>query len=517
MPIQFTLTDTMQNPKIFRTLIVPSKSCFTDLEEFISIAFDITHMDSFYFEMTKSNGKTIQPVFIGTDMAGDLLFTDDELEDDEEELLKDWFKQEGDAAAYHIPALDIELAITVDKILPNVVSQPCPACIAGKGDLHSGKLEFVDIHGISEMMKFVDAITEEDLLELLEDEDLLEVLEKTESMQHLLEEHSDEPDYKGLLELATSLKNAKPWEYILDDEIFLIEHPFTNDLIFVSVLGAAGQEFGLTLYLNDRGYETLHTIFTGAEPTKELMYELESLAISFVDREELSKKDYQLIKDAGFSYRGKKNWIQFRTYDPGQFPWLPDAEGVEILQLASIITLEHIEAIKSGWIYPDLPENCFPIYHVNEESGEWERTIAELPPIPKNRTHENYLDLPKEFVQKLRSFQKAPLEVELDISYTERAIQETKDERPFYPLLAVAVDKKTGMVIYHELLPVPMEPGLAQSVFVNMLKTLELKPKAVHVTKDIASYIKPIAQLTGNTLKTSNLPAIKRFYQEFDI
>lgn len=516
MPLQITLTDAIQNPKIFRTLIVPSQGTFADLEEFISIAFDFTHPESFFFKVTKSNGKTITPVFIGAEIEEPMFFTEDELLDDEEELLKDWFKQEGDVATYEVPSIDMELSITVDKILPEVLSKPCPACIAGKGDLHSGKLTFVDIHDISETMQFMHEVDNDDLHELLDD-NILDLLEETDDIEELLEAMEVEPDYKGLLEIATSLKNTKPWEYVHNDEVFVIENPFTQDLIFVSVLGAGGQEYGLSLYLNEQGYETLQTIFSGAKPTTEFIHELDSLTISFVDREELSTEDYQLIKDAGFSYRGKKNWIQFRTYDPGQFPWLPDAHGVETLKLASAITLEHIETVKKGWTYPNLPENCFPVYYVNEKNGEWEQKVMNFTLPEKYQTHEVYLDLPKHVTQELRNLKKSSLEIEFDLSYMDRAVQESKDERPYYPLLAIAIDKKTGMVIFHDIIPLPKEPELAQAVLLGILETIQVKPKAIHVLDAMESYLKPIAQLAGITLKKSKLPAIQRFYSEFSI
>ena len=43
-------------------------------------------------------------------MEGDLSFID-ELLDDEEELMKDWFKLEGDTATYPVPTREIELCL----------------------------------------------------------------------------------------------------------------------------------------------------------------------------------------------------------------------------------------------------------------------------------------------------------------------------------------------------------------------------------------------------------------------
>src|SRR5690606_27853207 len=44
-------------------------------------------------------------------------------------------------------------------------------------------------------------------------------------------------------------------------------------------------------------------------------------------------EDYQVLKDHGRSYRGKKQWPLFRSYKPGYHPWILDAEEVRLLSV----------------------------------------------------------------------------------------------------------------------------------------------------------------------------------------
>lgn len=73
------------------------------------------------------------------------------------------------------------------------------------------------------------------------------------------------------------------------------------------------------------------------------------------------------------------------------------------------------------------------------------------------------------------------------------------------------MDKKPGMVIFHDMIPYPKEPALVQ-----LLDAIPFKLKAIHVTKEMAEYLKPASTLTDTTLKTSPLTAIRHFLKALD-
>ncbi|WP_439778215.1 DUF7309 domain-containing protein [Lysinibacillus xylanilyticus] len=83
--------------------------------------------------------------------------------------------------------------------------------------------------------------------------------------------------------------------------------------VLVSVMGAGGEEFGLMIFDMENGYDSLAKILFEKNISSDFSYSLNALTVNFVDSEELDPEDYQLIKDCGMSYRGKKNWIQFRS------------------------------------------------------------------------------------------------------------------------------------------------------------------------------------------------------------
>ena len=90
-------------------------------------------------------------------------------------------------------------------------------------------------------------------------------------------------------------------------------------------MGAGALEYGLLLYDEQLGYTSLMEVLKQEPLSEDYAINLSALVINFVDREDLDEEDYSLIKENGFSFRGDNNWIQFRSYFPGVFPTIPDA------------------------------------------------------------------------------------------------------------------------------------------------------------------------------------------------
>lgn len=162
-----------------------------------------------------------------------------------------------------------------------------PLCIAGAGKIHTGKLDKINLEEINELIG--------------EDEEANSLLENLE------------PDNLTLLELTNDLKKLKPWQYLRDGEVVVIHFADIDYKVFVSVMVAGGEEFGLMIFDMENGYDSLAKILFEKNISSDFSYSLNALTVNFVDREELDPEDYQLIKDCGLSYRGKKNWIQFRS------------------------------------------------------------------------------------------------------------------------------------------------------------------------------------------------------------
>jgi len=69
----------------------------------------------------------------------------------------------------------------------------------------------------------------------------------------------------------------------------------------------------------------------GYEASMQILLETPMLQASFENRNELHKKDREIIKSLGLKFRGRYAWPMFRSYRPGYFPWFLTSEEARFL------------------------------------------------------------------------------------------------------------------------------------------------------------------------------------------
>ena len=62
-------------------------------------------------------------------------------------------------------------------------------------------------------------------------------------------------EWKALYEIATELKELRPWESFWDMDLIQLQGEEEEDVAFVSILGKGGDCYGITVY---EGYEGLN-------------------------------------------------------------------------------------------------------------------------------------------------------------------------------------------------------------------------------------------------------------------
>jgi len=142
-------------------------------------------------------------------------------------------------------------------------------------------------------------------------------------------------EWQGLYESAVRVKEISPWEWMTETDVFGVRSPETGELGFVSVMGMLGEHFAVSLYLGSEGingFLDLQEMGPFADP--EDLIQIPQLQASFENREELDKRDRDVIKELGLKFRGRNAWPMFRSYHPSLFPWFLDAGEVRFLSLA---------------------------------------------------------------------------------------------------------------------------------------------------------------------------------------
>lgn len=461
------------NPQVYRVVQIDPDQTLFDLEMVIETVFDIDNVEeNAVFEAVRQQGQSSKQLFYTMEEMNNAL-------DADEEFVEDWFVKTGDEMLYHMQN-QVSLRITLEQEID--VDHELEQCIEGVGHLDSNRKK-VDLDDIN--------------MEL----NLNTMLDHMEDFESLLE-----PDYETLLALADDLKKLKPWQYFENEEIIALELEEFEETYFVAVMGAAGQEYGLMMYDEELGYPSLAKILAGGPLSEDFQFELSALTVNFVDRAELEKDDYELIKNCGLSFRGKNNWIAFRTYDPGMMPVIPLYSDVEVMKTVIQAMIEVTVMRKNGWDYPQVTTNEFPKFVVDEVGDVDYRKLIEA----KSKTTYG-LEIEANDIERthIKRKQKVALEIEYDLFYLPYAISENESQRPVYPLLYVVLDRMTGELLVNDVFPFPKIPMFLQTAFWEMLKEIPIRPNKVFVNKEMKEILQPVAKLVGVELVISELPKIR--------
>ncbi len=134
----------------------------------------------------------------------------------------------------------------------------------------------------------------------------------------------------ALYEIGTKIKELHPWEEFGDLDLIGIGYG-GEEPVFFNIIGSGGSCYGITVY---EGYEALNGFMLLA--THETMNVSAEYAIAQVrnltcywgSRNELTDKQRRIIKDLGYKYRGKNQWLYFVSFEPGYWQYNMDEDEV---------------------------------------------------------------------------------------------------------------------------------------------------------------------------------------------
>lgn len=117
--------------------------------------------------------------------------------------------------------------------------------------------------------------------------------------------------WKELYEAATRIKEMKPQHKFWDLDIIGIREGNEEDTTFYSILGHGGDCYGIVVYegLNDFMMLTMQEQLNLA--TDYVMFSQNNLTCYWGNREESTNKQRKNIKEMGYKYRGKNQWLYF--------------------------------------------------------------------------------------------------------------------------------------------------------------------------------------------------------------
>lgn len=490
----------IEYPK-WRTLIVSEETTFEEFHFYLQTAFawSDSHLHLFF-----GQGVSIVPE------AGDLLDGRDAL-NEKKAVLADFLKNSGDQMMYvYDLGEDWQHEIILEQKVKLPMNLPLPFCFAAEGNAVLEE-EFINEYALEPM-------TEEELVMYINEQ--LSVFYADSFFAGMDEEvnesEPDEAEWNELFDAADQLKNKKPWLELYDDQLIAIWSEEINDYAYCSIMGNAGESYGVTCFLGSTGLLSFLDIIDSDpfEDNPALIFNQYSVTVDFNNREDLDREEYDLIKQLGRKYRGKYQWPSFVSMIPDQLPWIINQE--ECLLLTDILLklnafLSSTENLSEK--VPSLGENVLAV----QENGEL--TLLSMNELVEKALQNPVLKLDISELEWQRIKKKVQSvngdEVELAFIQMNEPVQKTPESRPFIPYILVLIDRETEAVLQYDLIEsVYHTEGVQQAIY-QLFDKIEVLPKAVYMYDDFfAINAEPLfARLSIPLIKTEELEGVEQFVE----
>lgn len=320
---------------------------------------------------------------------------------------------------------------------------------------------------------------------------------------------------RKLYEAAIHIRKLAPWEWMVETNLFGVEHPESGEVGFVSTMGALGQHFAVAVYLGAEGLDGFRELHEGRNTdVPERLFEIPQIQASFEARSQLQKRDLETIKTLGFKFRGDFSWPLFRSYRPGYYPWFLEEYEAQVLTYALEQLAEVAPRLEEDPSLLESSDNRKVFVRTRDGEGTsalWQDRWRTFPPPPP-RSIEAFID--PNLLQGLRSQPRLANTFEIDLFQVPASIG-GRNARPAWTFILLIVDEESGHVVLVDVLTAaPSLTEMWASVperVVTMLAKAEAVPGKIKISSDrLQELLKPWAALVPFKLvKAKRLPGIE--------
>ncbi len=322
--------------------------------------------------------------------------------------------------------------------------------------------------------------------------------------------------WHDLYDVSIRIKALKPWEYFWDMDIITILLPDREEPYYCSIMGKAGECFSIGTYA---GFDAMNDFYEIVEntdiPPEQMLRYQNNMMCYFGNRDELTKKEWKIIKDLGLKFRGKNNWIYFHSFKTGYVPYILDADQVvELTEVFQQLFMALRAYIEKG-IKVDFEKGNTLLRRYDKEKQLWYCYESQLLLPPRK-----YLipvlqdDL---LMARLKKQKETREKIEIDIVYLNVVVNDKKYDRPIDPKMCMIADFNNGMLIDHDMIsPEDDEVEVILDMIINYIMQAG-KPEMIFVRdKYIEALLSDICERTNINLKIKgSLQGIDAFVRAF--
>lgn len=126
--------------------------------------------------------------------------------------------------------------------------------------------------------------------------------------------------WRKLYEIATRIGQLKPWENIMTNHIIAVKREFSEDVLYYRIRGFMEMVKGIEMFEGEEAFNSLLGEYEYKKlniPLDYVIYSQNKIACYWDDREDLKETQRKIIKELGYKYRGRGNWLNFVKDEPG--------------------------------------------------------------------------------------------------------------------------------------------------------------------------------------------------------
>jgi hypothetical protein len=302
---------------------------------------------------------------------------------------------------------------------------------------------------------------------------------------------------------------ARPWEVLGDDDLFGVEDPDTGEIAWCSVLGAAGELFGLAVYDGPEGFALYQAVMTDAASLEDTRMTQRGFLVAFGQRKLLEPSEVEALRTGPAGPPARDAWPMVRAMTPGYVPWIPDDPGCRRLSTILAQVLAVVDSVRGsmGALAPD-GQGRFVVRR-REGAGAWVSVRVE-PGAPLPRSVPDFHD-----ELRLRRIARLPqprgAAWECDYSFAPIVVA-NGDHRPAYAAVVLIVDRASGAVVHAKIGPPPLDAAFLQEELIAAMEGTRVRPHTVLArTASVAAMLAPLASPARFSLEgPASVPALER-------
>lgn len=257
-----------------------------------------------------------------------------------------------------------------------------------------------------------------------------------------------------LYDAAVSIRRLEPWRYLSIEHLTVIELETGQEPVYLSAMCSPDGCGSISVYEGQRGYEDIRELLSIDEydpvyAAFVLMHQ-SCLALHFTEREAVPPEQKDRMKRLGLRFRGKGNWPVFLSMKKRFVPYGLDQQEVIRMTLALqgyvMAIRSHIEqGLKVDW---ENGESLFRAY--SETQKLWINFPYKLSPTERN--YPGVVITDELLKKRLQKTKKNHANILMDLVYMNEMVEDEQWDRPINPLMFIAVDRESGMILDMKLL-----------------------------------------------------------------